>query len=56
MSDRAPLGLEDVITFGKWEGTTVEHVLTENSDYLRWMLKRTQWKFTEEVMQKLGEK
>lgn len=38
MSKYTPLGLEDVMPFGKYKGAKLRVVLAENPGYVRWLL------------------
>jgi hypothetical protein len=36
---RTKLGLDDVITFGKYVGCTVEDIIKDSPDYIEWLIK-----------------
>jgi hypothetical protein len=49
-------GLQDVVTFGRWKGHTLQTVLDEDPDYIIWMNEHVDFfKVSEDVIQKAYE-
>lgn len=44
------LGLDSQLDFGMYQGYTVQEILKDRPDYIRWLMANTALKFTEDVI------
>ena len=47
------IGMDDKLPFGKYKGTEIEEVLSDDPSYLKWMAENTDIKFDDEVLEKV---
>jgi hypothetical protein len=46
------LGLDDILPFGRYQGYTVEEILKDRPEYIRWLIVNTSTKFHDSVLTK----
>ncbi len=49
------LGLDDVLPFGRHQGYTVEEVLKDRPEYIRWLIVNTSTRFHDSIITRAAE-
>jgi hypothetical protein len=50
---KTKLGLDDVLTFGKYHGHKVEDIVNDSPHYISWLIQNTDTKFYESVHERM---
>lgn len=50
------LGLDSILSFGKYKGHQLEDVIEDDPNYIKWLINNTDYSCDEETMQLLAKK